>query len=271
MVDGVAMDPPGVEYRAEVPGLPREAEAHYRAYDEDERLQRHWLERVRTQAALARWLPESPADVLDIGGGTGIHSRWLVEHGYAVTLVDAMPEHVEQADRVTGVIAVVGDARALDQPDGAADAVLLLGPLYHLVDAGDRASALAEAHRVLRPGGTLFAGAVSYVASLLDGVGQGWITDQAFHAIVEADLATGQHRNPTDDPRWFTTAFFHRPAELRAEVAGAGFVVDELIGVEGPGWIVGEPEGSVEAAILADDHPELAVLSAHLLAVAHRP
>jgi ubiquinone/menaquinone biosynthesis C-methylase UbiE len=260
-----------VAYGASVsPGLPGEAEAHYRVYDEDDRLRRHWVELVRTQEVLRRALPDPPAVVLDVGGGTGVHSGWLAEQGHRVTLVDAMPEHVDQAALLPGVTAVVGDARHLEQADAEADSVLLLGPLYHLIEPADRAQALAEAHRVLRPGGVLFAGAVSYSASLLDGTREGWVTDPTFHAIVEADLATGQHRNPTNDPRWFTTTFFHRPDELRAEVEAAGFTVDELLGVEGPGWIVGEPEGSLEAAALADAHPELAVLSAHLLVVARK-
>jgi ubiquinone/menaquinone biosynthesis C-methylase UbiE len=259
-------------YRAAVTsGLPPEAEAHYRVYDEDDRLEGHWIERVRTQAVLDRVLPEPPLDVLDVGGGTGVHSAWLAERGHRVTLVDAMAEHVDQAAARGGFAAVVGDARALEHGDEGFDAVLLLGPLYHLTEPADRATALAEARRVLRPGGVLFAGAVSYAASLLDGVGQGWMTDEAFVEIVRGDLATGQHRNPTADPRWFTTTYFHRPEALRAEVEGAGFTVDEVLGVEGPGWIVGEPDGSLRAAELADAHAELAVLSAHLLAVAHAP
>lgn len=252
------------------PGLPPEAEAHYRSYDEDARLERHWLERVRTQMLLERLLPDPPADVLDVGGGTGVHSIWLAEQGHRVTLVDAMPEHVDQASAIGTFAATVGDARALDRADASADAVLLLGPLYHLTEPGDRALALAEARRVLRPGGVLVAGAVSYAASLLDGVREGWMDEPVFVEIVRADLATGYHRNPDADPRWFTTTFFHRPEELRSEVAGAGFVVDEVIGVEGPGWMVGEPEGSLLAAELADPHPELALLSAHLVAVGRR-
>lgn len=252
------------------PGLPPEAEAHYRATDEHDRLAAHWIERVRTRQVLARLLPE-PVDVLDVGGGTGVHARWLAAQGHRVTMVDAMPEHVERA-QVDGTYAArVGDARTLEDADGSADAVLLLGPLYHLVDLEDRSQALAEAHRVLRPGGILVAGAVSYTASLLDGVARPWLDDPAFVEVVRADLATGQHRNPTGNEAWFTTTYFHRPDGLRSEVEAAGFEVQELLGVEGPGWLVDEPERSLAAAELADAHPELAVLSAHLLAVGRRP
>ena len=37
---------------------------------------------------------------------------------------------------------------------------------------------------------------------------------------------------------YFTTAYFHRPDELRAEMSGAGFIVDVLYGLEGPGWLL---------------------------------
>lgn len=253
--------------------LPPEAERHYRGYDEDARLARNRLELDRTRRLVEPLLPAPPADVLDVGGGTGVHADWLADLGHRVTLVDALPEHVDQARaRAAGRFeAEVGDARALDRADGSADVVLLLGPLYHLVEAADRATALAEAHRVLRPGGLLAAGAVTYSASLLSGVVEGFLSESAFADIVRADLATGQHRNPGDDVRWFTTTFFHRPGELAVEVEQAGFALDRVLGVEGPGWMVGEPGCSVLAAELADDHPELAVLSAHLLALAARP
>jgi len=49
--------------------------------------------------------------------------------------------------------AEVGDARHLPHGDATADAVLLLAPLYHLVEREDRLACLREIQRVLRPGG----------------------------------------------------------------------------------------------------------------------
>src|SRR5665647_549568 len=118
-------------------------------YLEDDRLRvspHGRLEFLRTQELLRRHLPKPPARVLDVGGATGVHASWLAEAGYAVHVVDLVPEHVQQAAALgDGVTAAVGDARALDEPDAAADVVLLLGPLYHLIDGDDRLTALREA------------------------------------------------------------------------------------------------------------------------------
>ena len=114
------------------------------------------------------------------------------------------------------------------------DAVLLLGPLYHLVEADDRAQALAEAFRVLRPGGVVVAAAIGRWASTIDGLALGYLGVEGFASIVAEDLATGVNRNPTAHPGWFTTAYFHTPAQLAAEVSGAGFDADGTVAVEGP-------------------------------------
>ncbi len=65
---------------------------------------------------------------------------------------------LERARRRLGAAAtvVVADARAVPLPDGGAD-VVTVGYLLHLIDAGARAEVLAEAHRLLRPGGMLVA------------------------------------------------------------------------------------------------------------------
>jgi SAM-dependent methyltransferase len=111
-----------------------------------------------------------PGGVLDVGGGPGNYATWLAEDGYEVKLIDATPELVEQAraGEPPAFEAAVGDARDLAEPDESADAVLLLGPLYHLPARDNRMKALAEAHRVLRPGGLLAAAAISRYTIVID-------------------------------------------------------------------------------------------------------
>jgi ubiquinone/menaquinone biosynthesis C-methylase UbiE len=236
------------------------------------------LELVRTLELLAAWLPPPPARVLDVGGGPGIYAARLARQGYAVRLVDVLPLHVDQARERSAAQpeapfeAGLGDARDLaDLGDESADAVLLLGPLYHLTERNDRLRALAEARRVLRPGGLVAAAAISRFASLLDGTVRGYLDDSRFVAIVERDLADGQHRNPENVEGWFTTAYFHLPAELCAEVEEAGLTVEHLVGVEGPGgWLDLWPDRRdrvLRTARLAEHVP---AMSPHMLCLARR-
>ena len=245
------------------------------------------LEFERTRELLGRWLPERPARILDVGGGPGGHAVWLAADGHEVELLDPVALHVEQARAAAaaaprGFSARVGDARALPVADATVDVVLLLGPLYHL-DAAGRAVALAEAARVLRPGGLLAAAAISRYASLLDGLASGSLGEDEFASMVRHALATGEHRNPdpVGRPAWFTTAWFHRPAELRAELAHAGLAVEAVLAVEGPAWLLQdldrrwndgtERDRLLEAIRLVEAEDSLLGASAHLLAAARRP
>jgi ubiquinone/menaquinone biosynthesis C-methylase UbiE len=243
------------------------------------------LERTRTRELIERHLPPPPGTVLDIGGAAGAYSFWLAERGYEVHLVDPVPLHIEQAEQAGAknrlASARVGDARTLDLPDASADAVLLLGPLYHLTGDGERRTALGEAHRVLRPEGWLFAAAISRFASLLDGLRGFVFEDEAFRRIVEQDLTDGQHRNDTDNPLYFTTAFFHHPEGLSAEIREGGFVLEGVYAVEGPGAFLPDFERrwsdrqSRERLLgllrRVEREPALLGASPHLLAVGRKP
>jgi ubiquinone/menaquinone biosynthesis C-methylase UbiE len=218
----------------------------YRAADESSRLATGWfqLEHARTQELLLRYLPPAPATIIDAGGGAGIYACWLANLRYQVHLMDVVPKHVEQARIASAnqpdhplASAEVGDARRLPHADATADAVLLLGPLYHLVEKEDRLACLREAFRVLRPGGVLCGAAISHFASLLDSLSHGFFEDPAFAAILDGDLEHGRHRNPTGNLLYFTDAFFHRPGELSREFLAAGFQVLEVLPIEGPGWL----------------------------------
>lgn len=219
---------------------------YYSDADEDSRLRTGWfrLEYARTLELILRHLPPPPATIIDAGGGSGTYACWLADRGYQVHVIDVVPKHVEQARAASEkqekhplASAEVGDARRLAHGDGSADAVLLLGPLYHLVEKEDRTACLREAHRVLRPGGMVWGAGISHFASLLDSLTHGFFDDPMFAPIVERDLEESQHRNPTDNPLYFTDAYFHRPGEMSRELLAAGFQVLEIVAIEGPGWL----------------------------------
>ncbi|MFD0279702.1 class I SAM-dependent methyltransferase [Kitasatospora sp. NPDC127111] len=228
------------------------------------------VELVRTRELLRAHLPSSPACVLDVGGGPGVHARWLTDSGYRVLVVDPVEKHVRQARR-QGLAARVGDARQLDQADASFDAVLMLGPLYHLPDGTGRARAWREARRVVKPGGLVAAAALNRYAKLLD-------LDSP-HAL---DIATTGLRVRRDGP----TTYYHDPSELCAEARQAGLGDLTLYGLHGPAFEALRAEerrtgtkdlgakaleAALAAARFADGHPELVVFSVHLLAVARRP
>jgi ubiquinone/menaquinone biosynthesis C-methylase UbiE len=219
---------------------------HYATGYEQDRLAagRGELERLRTQEIISRHLPPQTAVVLDVGGAAGVYALWLASQGHEVHLIDPVPLHVEQATQASAIaehaLASVtqGDARMLEHADASADVVLLLGPLYHLTERDDRLRALREAKRVLRPSGLAFAVGITRFASLLDGLHADFIDDPVFGKIIEQDLRTGQHRNPEKVPGYFTTAYFHHPDELQAEVRESGLAVEETASIEGPPWWV---------------------------------
>ncbi len=242
------------------------------------------LEFERSTEIILRALPAAPAVVADIGGGPGRYAMWLAERGYQVEHRDLVPLHVEQlASATTAVAAVhsgIADARDLDLATESVDAVLLLGPLYHLRYRADRLRALREARRVLRPGGPLFAAAISRWAPRLDGE----LRSKVYQPYPASRELVGQVERTGWMPPLFDgsfSAFCHRPGQLRREVAEAGLVVADLVSVEGAGYLLGDlaermsdPLDSqvvLDAARATERVPELLGIGPHLLATATRP
>lgn len=207
---------------------------YYAASDEAPRLTANphgRLELARTRELLARLLPPPPASVLDVGGATGVYAGWLAGLGYRVHVVDLVPAHVAQAANLSGVTAARGDARDLDGPDASVDAVLLLGPLYHLTDRRDRVRALGEARRLARPGGLVAAAVISRYAGLLDLVRRGALDDEMLPLVVRT-IQAGIH----DARVGFMETHFHTGPEAVSEFADAGLGNAVVYGIEGPGW-----------------------------------
>ena len=269
--------------------LAQEISEHYSSGYEEGRLSNDLgqLEFLRTQEILTRYLPPPPAVVLDVGGGPGAYSCWLARLGYETHLIDGMPLHVEQSRRASEsqpdhpiASLAVGDARNLDIADGFADAVLLLGPLYHLTEREDRIRAIAEAGRVARHGAVIIAVVISRFASTFDGLFRGYMDDPEFVSIAERDLRDGQHRNPNDKRAYFTTAYFHHPAEILGEMEEAGLKGEEVLPVEGPAWLLqnfshhwqdaGRRSRLLDAIRRIEDEPSLIGVSAHIITIARK-
>lgn len=263
-------------------------EHYYQHNAEESRLQfgSGPLEEARTRELIERHLPKAPAEVVDVGGGAGVYAFWLAERGYQVQLVDASPRLIEEARRRNSaashrlIACSVGDARNIPADDESVSVVLMLGPLYHLTEAEDRVTALREGCRVLQRGGVLFAAAISRWGSALDGLARELFLDKRFAEIVERDIREGQHRNETDRPDFFTTAYFHRPDELADELALGGLGVENLYGIEGPAWLLPDfaerwqnPERRalmLKVARMIEREPFVIGCSAHLLAVGRK-
>lgn len=239
------------------------------------------LEFLRTQELLRRWLPAPPGDVLDVGGGTGVHAVWLTGDGYRVHVIDPVDAHVAAVrDRgIAELTASIGDARSLVIGDSSVDVVLLLGPLYHLIEHTDRRQALAEAYRVLRPGGVVAAAAISRHCVLVAHARNGTLTEDLLPRLLTC-MATGYH----DPSIGFTTAHMHYPEELTAEVRLAGFTEVSIHAVEGPAfpalprreeWSGDDADPVLRGALLCareiGDDPRLLAVSPHLLAFGRKP
>ncbi|GAB2557563.1 class I SAM-dependent methyltransferase [Kribbella endophytica] len=241
-------------------------EAHYVERDEGLRLTstlKGQFELARMQELLGRYLPDPPAVVADIGGGTGVHARWLQQRGYSVELLDPMPHHVVAA-RAAGLDATLGDARHLPWEDEYFDAVLMAGPMYHLPQLEDRLTALREATRVTRPGGFVAVVALNRTANLI-GATLANELQQREHIVREL-LDTGY--TPANDRMPETT--YHSVPQLRQELSGLGLRSITIHGLTGPGgWLTVAldahfPDLEPPATLTTPDPLQTALLASHL-------
>jgi len=146
----------------------------YSHYDEDGRLSpKHGMvEFLTTMRYVEKYI--KPGDrVIEIGAGTGRYSHALARRGYAVDAVELVEHNIEifRENTLPGETVTVTQGNALDLsafPDKEYDITLLLGPLYHLYSREDKRRAIAEAIRVTKPGGVIFAAYVISDGCLLD-------------------------------------------------------------------------------------------------------
>ena len=223
----------------------REILAHYakRVEAEAERLAKHQLERDLTRRYLQAYLPPE-GHILEIGAATGEYTVWLAERGYWITAVDLSPalmgrcqRRVAAAGAADHVDCYVADARDLSAiPERGFDAVLLMGPLYHLIHKENRLEALRESVDHLRPGGAFFSALISRLGIMGELLRRNpaWIENQE---QVRSILENGHDPEDPEEGR------FH----------GYFAALDEVIPLHEEAGLETTLVAGVEPAISADD------------------
>jgi S-adenosylmethionine-dependent methyltransferase len=203
---------------------------------EHERLVDHQLEFDLTWRLLDDYLLPH-GKILEVGAATGRYTLGLAQRGYSVTAVDLSPAclkecktNLTKAGFSGKVQYIVSDARTLAEiTDRDFDAVLLMGPLYHLVEENDRLIALKEAFTRLRLGGVIFSAFISRYGiwgDLLKNIPE-WID---FQEEVRSVLTKG--RDHDDWPRGGFRAYFAEVSEIAPLHEAVGFETIKVVGVE---------------------------------------
>ena len=234
------------------------------------------IEFERSKEILLENLPTPPAVIYDIGGAYGEYSWWLASLGYEVHLFDLSETNIKMSKKLAKeypgcslAASEVCDARKVPRADNSADAVLLMGPLYHITDYEERIRAIRESFRLLKKGGVLFSAALTPYSVLLDKL------------TVYSPEGGSYLENPNKEVySGLGSSHLHTAKALKAELKVGGFSDSVVHGVMGGAWLahnideLWKNEKSKNALMntvrLLDTHEEIIGLSCHLIAVSKR-
>ena len=234
-------------------------------------------------------LPQK-ARILDIGGGPGRYTIWLAQRKHRVVLADLSPKLLEIARekileaRVNELVEEVVEANVCDLSrwsSASFDAVICLGPYYHLINPEDRHTATKEITRVLRPGGVLFAAMMPRIGFLRRTLA---IPDERKRLrqsdFIERVLTDGIFEN--DIPGRFTSGYGVNPEEVEAFFDKRGFTKIGLYAAQGIAVGIqrslhelaeNDPEtykAALDLIVRTSDNPSILGMAAHLLYIGRK-
>jgi S-adenosylmethionine-dependent methyltransferase len=193
------------------------------------------IEFASTLYLIDKYFPKQ-GRVCDIGGGPGRYAIELAKLGYQVTLLDISEEEVQLARAQSNQLGLqaeqllVGDARDLSRfPPASFDAALLMGPMYHVIDPGDRANILRELKRILKPNGIAI---IAYLNSW--GIARTGIVDFAhwYKDIGTLRSMLAEHAFDAQTLSSFTECYWSTPEAALQEAKAAGLDVISYSGAE---------------------------------------
>lgn len=210
----------------------------YENYNEDEGIERHPIEFIRSKEIISRHLFSEPMKIVDLCGASGHYAYWLAKMGHEVHLMDLSGKHIKETiankEKYNVELSSVkqGDARSTGFKNETFDMVLLMGALYHLQEKDDRIKCIKETRRILKQGGIAIFSYISRYASILDGFTKELINDPLYLEIMENDYYTGIHKNIGDKTKYFTNAYFHTTKEIYDELLYSKYSNIIVYGVE---------------------------------------
>ena len=226
--------------------------------------------------------------VLDLGGGTGRYAIPLAEDGHKVVLADLSPELLqvarEEIRRSPGAANVVrvleADARDLSRfRDCSFDAVLSMGPFYHLTRQEDRVRAAGEMARVLRPAGFAFVAYMPRTTLLRYKVALSAAAGRGEPGELRDALQAGVH--VAREPGRFTEGYYPVPGEMQTLLLRAGIQTVRSVASEGIAatldegapdlWSEGDAfEELLEVCMQTAEEPTLEGATTHMLLVGRK-
>ncbi|MBT4504846.1 MAG: methyltransferase domain-containing protein [Gemmatimonadetes bacterium] len=218
---------------------------HYTNANEDERLVRQNITKVEydtTLHILSDYI-STAEKITEFGAATGRYSLHFAKQGLQVIAVELAPDQVsilnnKAAEFDANIEIVQGDVREVSFIEsGSQDAVLILGPLYHIQQAQDRHRVMHEAHRILKSGGVV---AVAYISRHF----VAGIFAQRFPHLVTAEVLSQLHNegtvNSTLADRFYRVGYFSTPEEIESFVIDTGFDIADHVATDGFGRYIAQ-------------------------------
>jgi SAM-dependent methyltransferase len=205
------------------------------AEEEDTFFQGHPLFATDARALDERFV--EPGPLVDLGSGAGRHALRFARRGFPVVAVELSHSMLQvlgakaAAENVTVHRIEANLCRLGCFPDATFEYALLMFSTLGMIRGGSaRRRALAETYRILRPGGRLALHAHNLWLNLGDPQGRAWLLGQGVKALLARSGVGDRRMLYRGVPEM--EVHLYRWGELKRELGGAGFVIDEVLAVD---------------------------------------